>query len=246
MESIFSILYQSANGIIHTGTGFLFYKDGLFLTAGHVFRKKENNVKIENASKFRAVFFQNGVPVIYNIKHVYYKSYTIEQQKNPEYFDIAIGKLENCNLGYLKLDRRRPIIGSKLCAKAFVGPTKQLYGPAFDNIKHLDLLHIDKRCMTVIENDAIITDLPQNYKTPKEKVPKSVIYNNCITLSNKFVNATSGCPIIDSKGYVRCMLIGAPTDPKLSITFAILAKHCSKSIQFKTHYLYNPYEYLLL
>lgn len=244
MGAIFSILYQSDKGVIHTGTGFLVYKHGLFLTAGHVFRKKENSGNKPDKSKFRAVFFQNGNPIMYEMKHIYYKSYDIWKQKSPEYFDIAIGELEDCDLDYLKVDRRRPAIGCELYATAFVGLEGQLYGTNFSNLEHIELLNRNKLRMTVIEDDAIITDLPQYYQMPREKVPVSYFYNNCITLSNKFVKSSSGCPILDSKGSVRCMLIGAPTDEKLSMTFAVLAKHCSKSIQFKTHYLYNPYEYM--
>lgn len=243
--SIFSILYQSGKGVIHTGTGFLIYKHGLFLTAGHVFRTKEIDGRAPDKNKFRAVFFLNEIPSIYKIEQIYYKSYEVWQQKSPEYFDIAIGKIENCNLDYLKLDRRRSPIGSELYAKALIGPKKQFYGPDFSNLDHLELLNDDTCNMTVIEDDAIITDLLKYYQMPREKVPKSFIYNNCITLSNKFVKSSSGCPIIDSKGFVRCMLIGASAEEEISMTFAVLSKHCSKMVQFKTHYLYKPFEYLL-
>lgn len=244
MEAIFSILYQSDKGVIHTGTGFLVYKQGLFLTAGHVFRKKENNGKKPDESKFRAVFFQNGNPIMYKMKLVYYNSYEVWKQKSPEYFDIAIGELENCDLDYLMVDRRRPAIDCELYAIAFVGHKGQLYGTNFSNLEHVELLNRNELPMTVIENDALITDLPQYYQMHRDKVPASFFYNNCITLSDKFVKSSSGCPILDSKGSVRCMLIGAHTGENLSMTFAVLAKHCSKSIQFKTHYLYNPYEYI--
>lgn len=246
IDPIFSILYQTSNKVIHTGTGFLVYKNGVFITAGHVFRKKEINGKPISNELFRAVFFHNGEPVIYKIKHTHYKSNKIWQQKYPEFLDIAIGLLEDCNLDYLRLDRRRPLKGEQLCAMAYINQETHSYGDCFSNLKNLTLLEPKKLDnMIVLEDNALITDLPQYYKMKRDEVPIKYFYNNCITLSEKFIPSASGCPILDERNYVRAMLIGAPSkEIDLSITYALLAKHCSKSIQHRSPYIYEPFEYL--
>lgn len=254
MESIFSILYESDKGVCHLGTGFLVYTEGIFITAGHIFRKlrDKNNPLILN--KFKALFFDNGEPVLFDFLEVFYESLQVDSperiaensvQKGPVYIDIAIGKILNPpNLKYLLLDRKRPLKGNGLLVKGFL-KSKQLnhFGNDFLHLNQLQLITLKPKKLFVSENDALITGFEEFYNYSRHSVPNKHFYNNCITLEPKMDKAfgASGCPVINTKGHVVGMLIGGSKDQM----YILLAKYCSKSIQFKTHYLYNPYEYLL-
>ncbi|GHT30788.1 hypothetical protein AGMMS49574_11290 [Bacteroidia bacterium] len=243
LNSVFSILYHDINKniVIHTATGFLVANNGLFISVGHTFRNKEicNRVDIDN---FRA-FFTYDTQMLIKFKHIWYKSLNIWEQKRPEYIDIAVGLLDLNSISYLVLDRRRPTIGQDLTLYACLN-TKPInnYGSDFSCLQDLDKIVLHSENMTVLQSDALISDLPSHYVMNREDVPPQFFYNNCITLSGKSRHGASGCPIIDKNGLVKGVLIGSPTN--VNEIDILLSKWCSKIIQFKTNYKFNAYEYL--
>lgn len=241
LNSIFSILYQSNNKVIHTGTGFLIGVNGLFITVGHVFREKAINGFID-MNKFRA-FFNNETQRIVRIKSVQYKSLNIWEQRSSEYIDIAIGVLASDNSAYLMLDRKRPKLTQELIACAYIN-TKPIndYGINFDHLLELDKIILHNEKMLVLYPDALISDIEQNYLIDRQVVDKKHFFNNCITLAGKLKKGASGCPVIDNRGLVKGVLIGSPKS--VTETNILLSKWSSKRIQFDTYHRYNAYEYL--
>lgn len=254
MESIFSILYESDKGVCHLGTDFLVYTEGIFITAGHIFRKLRDKNSPLILNKFKALFFDNGEPVLFDFLEVFYESLQVDSperilensvQKGPVYIDIAIGKILNPpNFKHLLLDRRRPLKREELLVKGFLNSKQENnFGNVFLHLNQLELITLKPKKLFVSENDALITGFEKFYNCSRHSVPNKHFYNNCITLKPKMDKAfeASGCPVINTKGHVAGILISGSQNQM----YILLAKYCSKSIQFKTHYLYNPYEYLL-
>jgi hypothetical protein len=241
-SSIFSILYHDIdkNMVIHTATGFLVANNGLFISVGHTFRKMEINGIVDKIN-FRAFFIASQELV--KIKHLWYKSLNICEQRAPEYIDIAVGILELNNTSYLVLDRKRPHKGQKMtvCACLRNKPDKN-YGSDFSHLQDLDKIVFHSEDMHVLYPDALISNVKSHYEMNREVVPCNFFFNNCITLSDKLRSGASGCPIIDTNGLIKGILIGSPNG--IEETNILLSKWCSKKIQFNTNYVYNPYEYL--
>ncbi|MDR3218070.1 MAG: serine protease [Dysgonamonadaceae bacterium] len=240
-KSIFSILYRDDDKVIHTGTGFLIAQNGLFITAGHVFRQRINPDGTLDPNRFLAYFADTNTLIKINL--IWFKSLVPCQQKNPEYIDIAVGILETDNTSYLILDRRRPGIGQNLKLCGYISKKKiNNYGTDFEHLIDLEKITFSLIDMGIKYQDALISDADRDYRLGREKADKNRLFNNCITLSGKFRIGTSGCPAVDNNGMVKGILIGSPkiTDE----THILLSKWCSKQVQFHPYVKYNPYEYL--
>lgn len=252
IDPIFSILYETGDKVIHTGTGFLVYQNGLFITTGHTFREKKKKNSNLSVNDFRALFFDSGKPVIFEFKELYFKSLELEDeynkvnvQRGPEYYDIAIGKININNENYLILDRRKPKTQKRLEIKGLYSRNKKgnNYGKNFEQLVELDKITFNSIKMNLKQHEALITKNKEYYNKLQENDKKKHFFNNCMTLDRRLNDAhgASGCPVLD-QGRVVGILIGAPGEEEQ--THILSAKYCSKSIQHKSPYLYEPFEYL--
>lgn len=253
IDPIFSILYQDDNNVIHTGTGFLVYKDGLFITAGHIFRGKKKKYPNLSVDNFRALFFDSGSPIIFEFKEIYFKSLELEDwnhranvQRGPEYYDIAVGRINISSDNYLILDRRRPKINTRLDVIGLYSRRKyeNNYGKSFEELVDINKIVLNCRRMTLKRYDALIVKDKEYYDQLPKKDQKRYLFNNCMTLDEmlKEAHGASGSPVL-YQGKVVGMLLGSSETE--GHTYILTSKYCSKSILYKSNYIYNAFEYLL-
>lgn len=210
-QSIFSILYRdkNKNEIRHVGTGVVVCKKGIFITAGHTFRKK-GDFKLED---FRACFIVNGKIYITPIKEICWDSIDLDssKQKVPEFKDYAVGQLLNPirvrstykrlyikKYIYLKIRKKRPHYLEKLYSYAYEykdPKTKdRSLGDNFSNV-NIEKIHLIESPLSVIKNEIVI----QSDK----------VFNNCSSLRGEARKTNSGAPIFDENMLICGVLLGA-------------------------------------
>lgn len=190
---VFSILFhdKEKNEIRHIGTGFLVYKKGLFISAGHVFRGRLNSL-----DDFRTCFIINGAPHILNIIHIIFQSIHRDKQKPPEFKDYAIGQVDIKNTYYLKMKKERPVHMERLTSWGYEYKEKsseRSLGIDFANL-NLNKIHLKEREYNCLK-DTLCTSSNQTF-------------NNCCSLRGIIERTNSGAPIIDKNRFVTGIIIG--------------------------------------
>ncbi|WP_321480080.1 hypothetical protein [uncultured Bacteroides sp.] len=239
-NSIFSILVKKDDShVMHLGTGFFIGLKGLFFTCGHTFRKNEAYID----ELFIA--FPQSKSELYKIKSLYYKSFEIYKQKGPEYHDAAIGIIDYDNSDFLVFNRKRPKNKSTLFAIGIKNDSPTKLHPLNGNKADLSLLKLVPTKLTVdLLQKALISDLLNDYKLPREDVAPERFFNNCVEMTGVLEKGESGCPILDNKGLVSGTFIAY--NEQANSSAMILSKHCTKAIRYNTYYHYDIYQDLTL
>lgn len=212
-RSIFSILYKDRekNEIRHVGTGVVVSKKGIFITAGHTFRKKGDF----ELGDFRACFIVEGNIYITPIKNMCWDSIERCEQKSPEFRDYAVGQLLNpirvdppCKglyikkYVYLKLRKKKPSEMEKLNLytyeyKSPKSKDKSL-GVDFNNL-NINKIHLISSELLVIKNETVI----------ENKIIRTFnVFNNCSSLRGEAKNTNSGAPICDKDKSICGLVLG--------------------------------------
>ena len=231
-DSIFSILYQNNDGVKHVGVGFFVGRNGLFITAGHIFRLKENppnNIELDN---FRAFLRTSRGEYIVEFKDLWYESYPIGYQNSPTYIDVCVGRIDFNNSIYLLLDRKSPHIGKNLTAYMYYNPHyEKNIGSNFNS-------------SLLLRNIEFLSEELQLLKNTAESIVngENRIFNNCSVFRGIAKPTYSGSPIMDENNLVKGILVGGSRSERTIVM--IRSKYCSKMIQFKTYYSFSPFEYI--
>jgi hypothetical protein len=240
IQCIFSILLKRDNSkLLHLGTGFFIGKHGLFFTAGHTFRKIKNEIENNDYSKV-CIAFPSNQSRLFSIDSLCYQSFYIYQQKGPAYRDSAVGKICYENENYLIFNRKRPRLKDTLKACGYHNIKLDRLHNINNSLADLSQIQFKETEVEVIYNDALISDLKEDFQIPRENVNKNRFFNNCVTVDQRLIKGESGCPIIYTKGLVRGVFIGS--SQVVDTSDIILSKYCTKFIKYKTYYKHDMYE----
>lgn len=229
-RTVFSILYhdKDKNIIKHIGTGFLVCKNGLFITAGHVFRDRLNLT----LDDLRACFIINDVPHILNIKHIIFKSIHKNNQKSPEFKDYAIGQIDFKNSYYLNMKKMRPKYMQSLTSWAYEYKEEGLEPSLGTDFNYLDL------------NKIHLKDREYFYRKDTICIPPTETFNNCSSLRGVAKHTNSGGPIIDEYLFVAGIIVskvegiqGQDIDGEFIIM--LRSKYCIRRITYDTPFKYK-------
>ncbi len=169
-----------------------------------------------------------------------YKSIEIYKQKGPTYIDIAVGSIPIKNDDYLVFKRKRPSNKEKLTAYGYKNMKDNGLHELSENTANLEKVELKPEKVNKTHDIALISDVRRDYELSREKVNRSRFFNNCITLDKRLFSGGSGCPIVDSDGYVRGVLIGSSQIVKSSDM--ILSKYCTKYIRYHTSIMFDMYQ----
>lgn len=224
---------------MHLGTGFFIGLGGLFFTCGHTFMKIEKELK---ANGYTNIFisFPNENADLYKIKSLYYDSFVIYEQKGPEYRDSAVGIVDFANAEFLVFNRQRPKNGENLNAIGIYNKKPSKMHDFNENIADLSMLKLSSKPLKVVYQEPLISDLPNDYKIPRDQVNSRRFFNNCIAMDNILEKGESGCPMIDNLGLVKGTFFASSEFDNTSAM--ILGKYCTKVIRYKTYYQYDTYQ----
>ncbi|KAA6318715.1 hypothetical protein EZS27_031314 [termite gut metagenome] len=186
-NSIFSILVKKdASNVMHLGTGFFIGLEGLFFTCGHTFRKNKPS------TNELYIAFPQSESELYKIESLYHKSFDIYEQKGPEYHDTAIGIIDYDNSDFVVFNRKRPKDKNVLYAIGIKSNSQTKLHPLNGNKADLSLLEILPTKLTVSLQEALISDLPNDYSLPRENIASERFFNNCVEMNGILEKGESG------------------------------------------------------
>lgn len=198
-NKIFAILYYSSllDQIQFLGTGFVVSKGGFFITAGHTLGQL-GQIYLDKG-KFRAVFIDDSsnyrsVP----FSTICYKYLSKGKQSPPVLYDIAYGCLKEGEYEYFMVEDKLSNIGEILIAPHYKSANQSNFlGKSFEDTIDISLLMYFNPSMSVLKivNASVLDNE----------------YSNCmqLTQSTKIAKGASGCPLVNTKGYVSGLFVAA-------------------------------------
>jgi hypothetical protein len=190
------------------GTGFFIDNNGYFVTAGHVFRKNRNYI-----CQFYICFPNENEHVdlieIENYKFYSRKIYgdyerfkkeprkRFDYQCGPEYFDVAVGKVNIAETNFYEFKIKRPFSWNKLNMPCFninknTCPSKKM--ELVNGQTNSEFIEFHNHGLKVKERLALAR-IPFLYETMEFK--NIDLYNNCIEVHGQGTKGNSGAPVLD-------------------------------------------------
>jgi hypothetical protein len=244
MQEYFAIVGQRRTNKIEykvLGTGFFISSNGLFLTAGHVFKNHEIDISLflicfPNASKNVELItikkYYHSAKELYNDEHRNLNAprYRGQFQCGPEYFDFAVGKVDLKNTPFYVLKRKRPFEWEKLKMPCF--NIKEVECPL--RRFQLENNQVNSRFIEFNIRDLSIKDRLRLARIPflyDDMVFENIdLYNNCMEVYGGGEKGNSGAPVLDSNEFVVGIYVAGTTFNDLK------AIHLSRYILKKSRY----------
>lgn len=219
-------------------TGFFIDNNGLFVTAGHTFRKN-----IYSISQFFISFLEKEkselIPIT-TFKWISRKVYAEEERRDkvvrdrkkyqcgPEFTDIAIGRVELSETPFYTLQKKRPYEWQKLNSPCY-NRNKKTCPDAIvkiqDNLIDSSYIEFSDKSFKLIDR----LQFARIYFMGEKYDYKNIdLFNNCIEVEGKMVKGNSGAPVINEKNKVIGIIIGGGD---FSPTFIHLSKYISKKVR---------------
>ena len=213
MNKVFAIignLKREPSIFMMLGTGFFIDENGFFTTAGHVFRDNRDAIQ-----EFHICFPKENkyVDIIPVTKYRFYsrKIYGDQErlmevprprfnyQCGPEYFDVAVGKVDNQENNFLEFKVKRPFEGEKLTMPCYNINRQTCPENRFTlidnkvNCQYIEIHNWDLRLRERLK----LARIPFLYETMEFK--NIDLYNNCIEVYGQGTKGNSGAPVLNNQ-----------------------------------------------
>ena len=216
MSKIFVIignLKREPSSYLVLGTGYFIDGNGFFTTAGHVFRDNRNAIQ-----EFHICFPKENehVDILPVTKYRFYsrKIYGDQErldnaqrkrydyQCGPEYFDVAVGKVEIQVDNFLEFKKKRPFEWDKLTMPCYNINSQTCPERKFTLIDNkVDSQYIESHNWDLSLHERLkLARIPFLYETMEFK--NIDLYNNCIEVHGQGTRGNSGAPVLNDQGFV--------------------------------------------
>ncbi len=218
-------------------TGFFIDNNGLFVTAGHTFRKNISSINqffISLLDKDKSELFP-----IASFKWISREVYGEDERRDkvirdkrkyqcgPEFTDIAIGKVQLSETSYYELQKERPYEWQKLISPCYNRNENACPEVTFSIPDNL----IDSSFIEFSEKPFKLKNRMQfarvYYMGEKYDYKNIDLFNNCIELEGDMVKGNSGAPVINENNKVIGIILGGE---RFSPIIIHLSKYILKKI----------------
>jgi hypothetical protein len=235
---IFGRLKDKTDKFIFLGTGFFIDKDGLFVTAGHTFRKNQSSI-----AQFYISFLKEDkaglIPIIsfeWISKEVFGEferrdNVNRERSKyqcGPEYVDVAVGKIKISETSYYVLQRKRPHEKQKLispCYNRNEATCPERIFNIYNNLIDCSFIEFNEKPFKLKNRHQFARVY---YMGNKYKYKNIDLFNNCIEVEGSIKKGNSGAPVINEKSKVVGIIVGGE---KFSPTIIHLSGYIIKKVR---------------
>lgn len=208
------------------GTAFIVNPNGLFISAGHVFKQgsfNKNSFVCAFPSKESEIIKITHLDVLYN---------EFEYQRKPTFYDFAVGKINKKFDSFLSIDIKRPNLGDKQYVIGYRNYNQDKNKNRFEinsnGILDLSSIQFEELETLVVDRFAKISSNFYDYcigtVTPDENK-----FNNCYTLEKHMHKGVSGAPVLNADYTISGVYFGGIKVAKIS--FALSIKNIRKYIR---------------
>lgn len=240
-KSVFPIIGKlnvKPEKFIILGTGFFIDSNGLFITAGHTFRKNINSV-----TQFFITFLEKEKSELIPIQSFKWISREIygeierrdhlERNRNkyqcgPEFSDIAVGKVNVSETPFYSFQRKRPFEWQKLMSPCYNRNLTTCPEKSFD----IETNQIETSFLEYSEKQFKLKNRMQFarvYFMGENYHYKNIdLFNNCVELEGTMVKGNSGAPVLNDDTQVVGIILGGGNN---SPTIIHLSKYILKKLK---------------
>jgi hypothetical protein len=242
LKNICSILIRNNDdSYSHLGIGFLVSREGLIITAAHVFCLYDNY-----KDRLICAFLNQNIKEspYYKFEPIYHEHRYPDHQKKPVIKDLAIGKINYQSSDFLVLNRKRPSLNQKLKALGYINNNRtnnKFYLNKNNTINLENLIEDNLEDTSLIDRFAYIKKPPVQDYNQLNTISFREKFNNCFTIKSKLHKGASGCPVIDEKGLV-CGIFFGGHKTITTYSYFLAAKYLCEKIHFFTSCQFDMYQ----
>ncbi len=231
-------LINSDDSYSFVGTGFIISLQGLFLSAGHVF--KQGNFD----KNMHVCAFPSRESQLIKISYLSINYKEREEQKGPVFYEFAVGKIDKKFDEFIVINSKRPQFNDqqKIIGYRNINIERNLnrFSLSSNGTINLSDIQFEKLTTNVIDRFATINkDLsdysagsytPQNWNNKK--------YNNCFTVNRRLHKGVSGAPVLNNDNTLSGVFFGGFP----SFSFILATKFIKKNIRKTTKFRFNRHK----